>query len=462
MRRELWFGLSLMGLILAGTAWMALSAETLTNGHYGLMMLALVVVAIMLGFPTAFTLMGMGIIFTFFAYHSGGQTVPGAIQQTLDLMVQRAFSVMSNDVLISIPLFVFMGYLVERANLIEKLFKSLHLSMARVPGSLAVATLFTCAVFATATGIVGAVVTLMGLLAFPQMLKAGYDVRVSAGSITAGGCLGILIPPSVLLIVYGATAGVSVVQLYAGAFFPGLMLAGLYVVYVIVLAKLRPHTMPPLPAEQRVVLLPPLTERLAQAVRGSVLPALLRALKGRRNLGVPTGYLLRQLGIALLPALLFAAAALMSWHFNTRPVVAQPDVAGLQSLEEDGARTSDDSGLAEPPGDETEDTPQEGLQAPPGSEDADRPSAAGSAAEADVPPPQGALSSAAAGAASEAAPRTAPTTGWWIGFAVGLLALAAFYALFTWQRLEIFKMLLASFFPLLILILAVLGSIVFG
>jgi TRAP-type mannitol/chloroaromatic compound transport system permease large subunit len=120
-----------------------------------------------------------------------------------------------------------MGYLVERANLIEKLFRSLHLAMARVPGSLAVATLFTCAVFATATGIVGAVVTLMGLLAFPQMLKAGYDVKLSAGVITAGGCLGILIPPSVMLIVYGATAGVSVVQLYAGAFFPGLMLAGL-------------------------------------------------------------------------------------------------------------------------------------------------------------------------------------------------------------------------------------------
>ena len=106
---------------------------------------------------------------------------------------------------------------------------SLHLSLARVPGSLAVATLFTCAVFATATGIVGAVVTLMGLLAFPQMLKAGYNTRLGAGAITAGGCLGILIPPSVLLIVYGATAGVSVVQLYAGAFFPGIMLAGLYV-----------------------------------------------------------------------------------------------------------------------------------------------------------------------------------------------------------------------------------------
>jgi tripartite ATP-independent transporter DctM subunit len=155
------------------------------------------------------------------------------VRQTLDLMVQRAYAVMSNDVLISIPLFVFMGYLVERANLIEKLFKSIHLAMARMPGSLAVATLVTCAIFATATGIVGAVVTLMGLLAFPAMLRHGYDIRLSAGAITAGGCLGILIPPSVLLIVYGATAGVSVVQLYAGAFFPGLMLAGLYIAYVI-------------------------------------------------------------------------------------------------------------------------------------------------------------------------------------------------------------------------------------
>ena len=136
---------------------------------------------------------------------------------------------MANDVLIAIPLFVFMGYLVERANLIEKLFKSLHLALARVPGALAVATLVTCAVFATATGIVGAVVTLMGLLALPAMLRAGYSIKLSAGAITAGGCLGILIPPSVLLIVYGATAGVSVVQLYAGAFFPGIMLAGLYI-----------------------------------------------------------------------------------------------------------------------------------------------------------------------------------------------------------------------------------------
>ena len=177
-------------------------------------MLALIVVAIMLGFPTAFTLMGMGVFFAWLAYRS---VEPGDRRtQVLDLFVQRAYGVMSNDVLIAIPLFVFMGYLVERAQLIDRLFKSLHLATARVPGSLAVATIVTCAIFATATGIVGAVVTLMGLLAFPAMLKAGYNVKVSAGAITAGGCLGILIPPSVLLIVYGATAGVSVVQLYAG------------------------------------------------------------------------------------------------------------------------------------------------------------------------------------------------------------------------------------------------------
>ena len=227
MRKELRFGFGLMAIIIAATAILMPAPSEWTGGHLGLLMLALVVVAIMLGFPTAFTLMGMGVLFSWLAYRMQNPDI--ATQQTLDLMVQRAFSVMTNDVLISIPLFVFMGYLVERANLIEKLFKSLHLAMARLPGSLAVATLVTCAIFATATGIVGAVVTLMGLLALPAMLRAGYDVRLSAGVITAGGCLGILIPPSVMLIVYGATAGVSVVKLYAGAFFPGLMLAGLYI-----------------------------------------------------------------------------------------------------------------------------------------------------------------------------------------------------------------------------------------
>ena len=167
MRKELYFGLSIMVLLLGATI-IFTPWGNMTNGSLGLLMLSLVVVAIMLGFPTAFTLMGMGVFFAWLAYRSQNPDV--AIQQTLDLMVQRTYAVMSNDVLIAVPLFVFMGYLVERANLIEKLFKSLHLAMARVPGSLAVATLVTCAIFATATGIVGAVVTLMGLLAFPAMM----------------------------------------------------------------------------------------------------------------------------------------------------------------------------------------------------------------------------------------------------------------------------------------------------
>jgi TRAP-type mannitol/chloroaromatic compound transport system permease large subunit len=475
IRKELWFGFTLMALIVAGTAAILLSADQLTRGHLGLTMLALVVVAIMLGFPTAFTLMGMGMIFTWLAYDRDSG-------KTLTLMVQSAYKVMGNDVLISIPLFVFMGYLVERANLIEKLFRSLHLALARVPGSLAVATLFTCAVFATATGIVGAVVTLMGLLAFPQMLKGGYDVRLSAGAITAGGCLGILIPPSVMLIVYGATAGVSVVQLYAGAFFPGLMLAGLYIVYVIVMAKLKPHWAPPLAAEARFVPLPPLIEQVSRTISNRAVPALVSALKGSRNLEVPAGYLLQQLGVALLPALLFAVVFGLSYRAATAPLdpaqaaasagsvaigggVAEPPGAlrepgggsggGLQ--EPPGASAG---GLAEPPG-----SSGSSLQEPPGAGGGVRepPGAAVGVQEppgaAGVREPPGAAGTASAVAD---APRRAASTGFWIGAAVGFAALVGFYAMLSFQRLEIFKMLLASFFPLLVLILAVLGSIVFG
>ena len=241
MRKEVWFGLSIMAVVVILVFVLMPAPSQMTNGHLGLLMLAMIVVGIMLGFPTAFTLMGMGVIFGWLAYRSVDPAT--AVPRVLDLFVQRTYGVMSNDVLIAIPLFLFMGYLVERAQLIDRLFRSLHLATARIPGALAVATIVTCAIFATATGIVGAVVTLMGLLAFPAMLKAGYNVKVAAGAITAGGCLGILIPPSVLLIVYGAVAGVSVVQLYAGAFLPGIMLAALYIGYVIVLASVEaaPH-----------------------------------------------------------------------------------------------------------------------------------------------------------------------------------------------------------------------------
>ena len=476
IRKELWFGFTLMALIGAAALTMVFSVETMTNGHYGLLMLSLVVVAIMLGFPTAFTLMGMGMMFAFFAYHSGTQTAGGAMQQTLDLMVQRAFSVMGNDVLISIPLFVFMGYLVERANLIDKLFRSLHLALARVPGSLGVATLVTCAVFATATGIVGAVVTLMGLLALPQMLRAGYDVRLSAGVITAGGCLGILIPPSVLLIVYGATAGVSVVQLYAGAFFPGIMLAGLYILYVIIMAKLKPDWAPPLTAAQRFVPLPPPLMAIGATGDGWAVSNLIKALKGQRNQNVSTKYLLGQLGIALLPAILFAAVAITSYQSATTVVPVEtyeelqpmgagstvdenPNEGGLAEPEaEEGGLAEPPSGdaVAEPPGAEAD-----AVAEPPGAEK--ETTAAGAAPDAVAEPAGAAPAAAAAAAEREPAATTKPASmSFWIGLAVGFVALVIFYAILSFTRLEVFKMLLSSFFPLLVLILSVLGSIVFG
>jgi len=462
IRKELWFGLSFMALIVTGAAFVLLRADTITNGHLGLLMLALVVVAIMLGFPTAFTLMGMGMIFTWFAYDRN-------TTHTLDLMVQAAYKTMANDVLIAVPLFVFMGYLVERANLIETLFKSLHLAMARLPGALAVATLVTCTVFATATGIVGAVVTLMGLLALPAMLRAGYSIPLAAGSITAGGCLGILIPPSVLLIVYGATAGVSVVQLYAGAFFPGLMLASLYVVYVILVAWIKPAWAPPLSAADRAVALPPLTRRITADSGRHALAGLLGAMKGKRNADVPMSHLLRQLGVVLIPGVLFALAAIGSYEAVTTVRAAEQ----FEIQEIGAARTgaeaapgglqeppSDSSGLQEPPSDSG------ALSEPPGAGGVTEPPGGGSVQEplgaAAAPPASTAGTQAAqAGLLAEATTQPAPT--WWkVTFSVIGAIVALFYLFLSFARLEIFKMLLASFFPLMILILAVLGSIVLG
>jgi tripartite ATP-independent transporter DctM subunit len=220
----------------------------MTDPMVGMLMLGLFIFIIMLGFPIAFTLIAMGVGFGYYAYYTPGQEFFS--NRIFTLLVQKAFEVMSSDVLTAVPLFLFMGYVVERANILDRLFRSLQISAKNIPGSLAVATLVTCAMFATATGIVGAVVTLMGLLAFPAMLRAGYDVRLSAGVVCAGGCLGILIPPSILLIVYAATAGVSAVKLYAAAFFPGFLLAGLYVAYVIVRAVLNPALCPKLPPEE--------------------------------------------------------------------------------------------------------------------------------------------------------------------------------------------------------------------
>lgn len=434
MRKELWFGFSIMALVVACAAWLLLGVEQVSQGHLGLLMLSLVVVAIMLGFPTAFTLMGMGMIFTWLAYDRD-------IHKTLDLMVQSTFKSMANDVLIAVPLFVFMGYLVERANLIEKLFKSMHLAMARVPGSLAVATLITCTIFATATGIVGAVVTLMGLLALPAMLRAGYSTPMAAGAITAGGCLGILLPPSVLLILYGATAGVSVVQLYAGAFFPGLMLASLYVGYVIVVAKLKPAWAPTLSWEQRQVPLPAATLALPANTQQYAPSRLLAALKGPRNTQVSTRFILGQLALVLLPGILFVALASSTWQAVT--TVHAEETYDIQPI---GAG----AGLGE--------SSLGGF------------SSFGGGLSAPVEEAEGNLQAAAAAAVEESpevaadavADRQAAPTWWWVGFAILGALTTLFYVFLSFARLEIFKMLLSSFFPLVVLILAVLGSIVFG
>ena len=238
----------------------------MTDPQVALIMLGVFIFIILLGFPIAFTLMAMGVGFGYFAYFDAGRmwraydraVENGADAWTLtetwisgffnnrifDLFINQTFSVMANDVLTAVPLFLFMGYIVERANIVDRLFSTLYIAARRVPGSMAVAALITCALFATATGIVGAVVTLMGLLAFPAMLKARYDTSFASGVICAGGTLGILIPPSIMLIVYAAASGVSIVQLYAGALLPGFMLAGFYLVYIIGRAWLQPSVAP--------------------------------------------------------------------------------------------------------------------------------------------------------------------------------------------------------------------------
>ena len=220
----------------------------MTNPEIALVMLGSFIFIILLGFPIAFTLMAMGVGFGFYAYYVPGQAFFDS--RVFYLLSQNTFSIMNNDVLTAVPLFLFMGYMIERANILDRLFHSLQVAFKNVPGSMAVAALATCAMFATATGIVGAVVTLMGLLAFPAMLKAGYDQKLAAGVICAGGTLGILIPPSIMLIVYAATSAVSVVKLYAAALLPGFLLAGLYVIYVITRAVLNPKLAPKLPKDQ--------------------------------------------------------------------------------------------------------------------------------------------------------------------------------------------------------------------
>ena len=257
----------------------------ISDPQLAIVMLGLFIFMVMLGFPIAFTLIAMGLAFGYYAYYDELRMQTLLDNRIFDLFVQNTFSVMSNDVLVAVPLFLFMGYVVERANIVNRLFFSIQLAARNLPGSMAVAALATCAIFATATGIIGAVVTLMGMLALPAMLEAKYDERFATGVICAGGCLGILIPPSIMLIVYSAIAELSPLRLYAAAMFPGLMLAGMYMIYVIGRATLNP-SLAPKPREEDV---PPLAEILWQVLTSFVpLALLIMSVLGAILMGLAT------------------------------------------------------------------------------------------------------------------------------------------------------------------------------
>jgi TRAP-type mannitol/chloroaromatic compound transport system permease large subunit len=306
----------------------------------GLLMLSLIVVVIMLGFPTAFTLMGLGMFFGFIAFYDPSQAWTD--NRVFDLMVQRTYGAMTNDVLISIPLFVLMGYVMERGALVDKMFYSIQLAFRRVPASLAVATLIVCTFWGIASGLVGAVVVLMGVIAFNPMLRAGYDVKLASGVITAGGTLGILIPPSVMIIVYAAVAGQSVVKLYAAAMFPGFFLALLYLIYIVGWAMLNPKIAPPLPAEQTRVPVPTWMRTFQQVYSNNVFIGLLSALlspskakaietdEGR----VTYWLLLKNLAASLVPFTLVAGTLWLVWWYVVIHQQVGPEVAvsGVQQL----------------------------------------------------------------------------------------------------------------------------------
>ena len=254
----------------------------MTDPQVAIFMLSIFIFLVLLGFPIAFTLIPIGVGFGYYAYFQADNLLNN---QIFYLLNQNTYSVMESDILVAIPLFLFMGYVVERANIVNRLFFSLQLATRHLPGSMAVAALATCAIFATASGIIGAVVTLMGLLAFPAMVKANYHRGFAAGVICAGGTLGILIPPSIMLIVYAAIAELSVLRLYAAAIIPGFLLAGFYMVYVVGRAYFNP-SIAPKPLEEEV---PPTRVIIIQLLTSFVpLALLILSVLGSILLGLAT------------------------------------------------------------------------------------------------------------------------------------------------------------------------------
>jgi len=443
----------------------------MSNAALGLTMLCMIIVVIMLGFPTAFTLMGLGMMFGFVAFYDPGQ--PWFDNRVFDLMVQRAFGAMNNDTLLSIPLFVLMGYVMERGALVDKMFHSVQLAFRRLPGSLAVTTLVICTFWGIASGLVGAVVVLMGVIAMRPMLNAGYDTRLAAGVITAGGTLGILIPPSVMIIVYAAVAGQSVVKLYAAAMFPGFFLAFLYLVYVIGWALLNPKVAPKLPIEQQRAPISPWVAHLAAQYSQRFLAALLaaiaapaRAIAGstaEQRIGV--GLLLRSLLTALAPLWLAIVCLGAAWWYVTIYTQKVDAPSAPPSMQQGAAAPAPAGGLQEPPG-------SGGLAEPPGAGGLKEPPGSGSglaeppgAAPAKPAAAEETLQRMGDGPVESHRPDAVPA-GFYSGFAVTCLftlgLLAWYYWRFDAEQFEILRMLVSSVAPLGILTLVVLGVILFG
>ncbi|MCX7356250.1 MAG: TRAP transporter large permease subunit [Alphaproteobacteria bacterium] len=425
----------------------------------GLLMLGLIVAAIMMGFPTAFTLMGMGMIFGFIAFWD--PAAPWYDSHIFDLMVQRTYGAMNNDTLISIPLFVFMGYVIERAALVDKMFLSVQLAFRRLPASLAVATLLVCAFWGIASGIVGAVVVLMGVIALRPMLKAGYDIRLASGVITAGGTLGILIPPSVMLIVYAAVAGQSVVKLYAAAMLPGFFLTFLYLVYIIGWALINPKIAPKLPDDQLRLPLPDWISRLQRGPRKQIFgPLVLATLrpglaKGTLLDGRPVthGTVVKNLLAALVP--FFSTAAMFAtvwWYIVIYTVdndAAPPPPMVIESSEIEG---SDRVGIAS-----LDDSTSEASKA----ETVEAATAPGSLPASTQEELGVGLASSTAAAEPQGPPEGFYE--WFAGFAaLSFLGLAIYYRRMNGDQLEVLKMLTASVMPLGVLTFIVLAVILLG
>ena len=459
----------------------------MSNAALGMTMLCLIVVVIMMGFPTAFTLMGLGMVFGYIAFYN---PAAGFLDnRVFDLMVQRAFGAMTNETLLSIPLFVLMGYVMERGALVDKMFHSVQLAFRSVPGSLAVTTLIICTFWGIASGLVGAVVVLMGVIAMRPMLNAGYDTRLAAGVITAGGTLGILIPPSVMIIVYAAVAGQSVVKLYAAAMFPGFFLAFLYLVYIIGWVMINPKIAPKLPPEQMKAPVPPWLAQLSNAYSQRTLPALVRAVispakamaNAAADLKMSWGFLARSLLMALVPVMIAVATLGAAWWYvvihsqedNNAAQVTQAAQAesATAAAKTPAAQTAAapsggvqeppaEGGLKEPPSTDGAKEPSSdgGLQAPPGSVDEKAPVAASATGE---PALQEMGDPSVKGAQTAPVPE-AFYTWFWVACGASLLLLAWYYRRFDAEQFEILRMLVISVMPLGLLTFIVLGVILFG